>query len=200
MRCIAILFFLCCSCSIADGRESKHKNHSCLVAPHLQEYSRVLDAYFINARGSNGDLVVLRVYGGRFREYEIVLDPHTSQIIRYTPEKSIWGNIYSLAKPHQVLDEYVNAALAIPYEREEMEADGSEFESLLEIAIRLDASICQSRAVPIHDAVDFEIIRNSGLVRATVTDTSGTKVRSQNTPLLNWALELRNLPPANQMK
>lgn len=51
------------------------------------EYEPVLDAYFKEARGSEGPGVVLRVYGGRLPEYEIVVNTQISRhsIFRYYP-------------------------------------------------------------------------------------------------------------------
>src|ERR1700757_3581151 len=74
------------------------------------EYERVLDAYFANARGSSPSALVLRVYGGLLPEYEIVIDAGTSVHtgFRYTPKKSIWGGAYDgfFTGRHRTLAEY----------------------------------------------------------------------------------------------
>jgi hypothetical protein len=164
------------------------------------EYEPVLDAYFQQARGSEGLGVVLRVYGGTRPEYEIVVDPQISRhsIFRYTPERSIWGNVYSLATPHLSLNQDKREALKIPFSKTEVEVPEGELQELVARAKRIDTLICEH--LPLKDSegheflpqdgLSFEIITIEGESRASVTDTDGSRIISQNPAVLQWALDL----------
>ena len=138
------------------------------------EYEPVLDAYFKEARGSEGPGVVLRVYGGRLPEYEIVVNTQISRhsIFRYTPERSISGNVYSLAKPHLSLNQYKMEALKIPFSKTEVEVPEGELQELIARASRIDTSICEH--LPLKDSEGHEFLPQTGC--RSKSSPSGAKV------------------------
>jgi hypothetical protein len=166
----------------------------------------VLDAYFANARGSSSSAVVLRVYGGLSREYEIVSDPHVSThtIFRYTPGKSIWGDASDglYTGKHSPLADYEARATKVPVTKNSADVPEAMLLDLMVRAKAIDTSICErlplkdSKAQEhlIEDAPWLEIIVDGGRSRTAVTDTSGFEyIISQNPVLLQWALDLQKV-------
>ena len=177
---------------------SKDKTQQETCADGLREYSQVLDTYFSHARGYSPSAIVLRMYGGLLAEDEIVLNPEVSNhsIFVYTAGRSIWGNVYSLSRPHRTIDEYGKDAIAIPFSKREVELKEAQFLDLFARANRIDTPICEDLSrgrhpVIAHDAFEFEIIKNTGNARSRVMDTRGSKRLSQNPALLRWALDVQ---------
>jgi hypothetical protein len=165
------------------------------------EYEPVLDAYFKEARGSEGPGVVLRVYGGRLPEYEIVVNTQISRhsIFRYYPRAIDLGE---RLQPRETTS------------KSESVQNGGAQNSFLENGSRsaerrIARTYCASeqdryfnlRASPAQgfrgsrisatDGLSFEIITIGGESRARVTDTDGSRIISQNPALLQWALDLQ---------
>ncbi len=159
-----------------------------------QEYEQVLDAYFTHARGTSPSMIVLRVYGVQL-EYEMLLDPEKlpDELVRYAATKSIWGNVYSIEKPHLKVEQYVTQAEEVPFSKDELKISDELMQGLLARASTIDTSICEHQPMKgtrggtfmVKDAQWFEIIKEQGRVRARVTD-AGAKVVSQNPGLKRW--------------
>lgn len=170
------------------------------------EYEQVLDAYFAHARGTDSRAVILRVYGGNVAEYELVLNPDTSNhsIVMYEPVKSIWGGAYDglFTGRHRGLQDYISRALKVLFTKQEFDVSEGQFSDLVARAEKMDTTICEHLPLKnangqsqfILDAPWFELIADRGNTRTKVTDTSDFKdVTSQNPLLLQWASELERI-------
>src|SRR5437764_7489632 len=143
---IFVLAALWCSCNAAYAQNSRTQRPSARIgcdSEFLQEYDEILDAYFGNARGNRGSLVVARIYGGLSPEYEIVIDTELSshKVFRYVPARAIHQNVYSLSRPHLSMIEYKAEALKIPFTVTEFEIAEGQLQDLLSRAKDIDSSI-----------------------------------------------------------
>ena len=197
----AVAVALLMGCSYASAQ---HSNPCERVS--VDTYERVLDAYFENARGNSPSAIVLRIYGGLYPEYEVVLDPQISdhKIFRYGPVRSIYGKAYdgwNTGNPRRTLSEYVARAKKIPIRKQEFEIPELEFSSLVERQKHFGLTTCgnepllnsEGKDIVVIDVSTYELITDSGRKRSAVPNTLGGNIVSPNPDLLNWATEIRKL-------
>lgn len=165
----------------------------------LDEYEQVLDAYFAHAYSMSSSATIVRIYGGLAPEYEIVLDPirYPNAVVRYTPAKSIWGNIYSLAKPHLSLNQYVEQAQQVPVNKVEYPLPEERMKALLETAGGIDMNVCEQmpmkdhsgHAVIVLDAPWYEVLQKQRTIRVRVTSSREVVTRNPRLMDLGQMLE-----------
>jgi hypothetical protein len=166
------------------------------------EYEQLLDSYFAHVRGTSSTAIVLRVYGGRQAEYEIVIDPQISpnRLFRYSASEPIAQTVYSLAGVHRTMQEYTAAAVMIPAAKTEADLSESQFRDIVARAKSIDASICEKlpltnhrgHAILVFDVPWFEFIRANGQTRSRTTDADRVVV-NQNPSLLHWGRNLEKV-------